>query len=86
MKYWYNVKAGTETTLFGHSGTALNDISVPVEVLFNENDSCGEVVPIEDATLDIQAADGTVHSVRIEKGENFVLGHEDISAGRPAAI
>lgn len=80
MKYSYKIIAGQKVQLFGNIGTALNSICVPIEVLFNENDTCGEVMPLENATLNIKTKDDTVVNAQITKGENFILNHEDITA------
>lgn len=56
--------------------------SLPVNVLFNENDTVGEVVPLEDITVPCQKPDGRPGSVHINCLDNFVAGHEDLSLRR----
>lgn len=54
------------------------DASVPVAVLFNENSSSGEVVPLMD--MDVTFLDGDKKNwAEVQAGENFVAGIEDLS-------
>lgn len=79
MAFYFNIKAHSDTSFNGKAGLALNDLSLPVDVLFNENSSCGEAVPLMDAKLYIQTPEGNVDSIEFKKGGNIILGHEDIS-------
>lgn len=56
--------------------------SLPVNVLFNENDTVGEVVPLEDVTVPCTKPDGRPGTVHINCLDNFVAGHEDLSPRR----
>lgn len=79
MMYYVNVQAGQPVGFIPGAVKALETLSVPVEVLFNENDTCGEVVPMADATVKFLDGRGNEQEYRFEKHENVILGHEDIS-------
>lgn len=83
MTYYVNIQAGKPVGFIPDAAKALETVSVPVEVLFNENDTCGEVVPMADAAVKFLDRDGKEREFRFEKHENVILGHEDIS---PAPI
>ena len=57
------------------------DMSFPVEVLFNENSSVGEVRPLRSGTVDgLDSESGLSAGMKFEEGENIVLGHNQLSA------
>lgn len=58
--------------------TVLTGASVRAEQLFNENDTVGEVRPLEDGCAWL-LEDGVMQCLEIRKGENLVLGHEEMS-------
>lgn len=43
--YVYEIKKDQAFPFGGEGAVAMEDVSVPVEPLFNENDTCGEAVP-----------------------------------------
>lgn len=63
--------------VFGNA-TVLTGASVRAEQLFNENDTVGEVRPLEDGRAWL-LEDGTIRCLEIRTGENLVLGHEEMS-------
>lgn len=62
----------------GGTVTPMDDGVFPVEMLFNENSSAGEVRPLSTGTVRLRGEDGRVKPFAVEKGENLVLGHEDL--------
>lgn len=58
--------------------------SIPVEVLFNENSSAGEVTPLSTATVNYKENGGD-GKIEFKTGENMVLGHTQLSA-RPGVM
>lgn len=77
--FYYNIQKG-DGFPFGDAGAvASQDVSLPIRVLFNENDSCGECVPLTSMEVGYTAADGSARTYRFEKDDNIILGHGDIS-------
>lgn len=58
--------------------------SIPVEVLFNENSSSGEVTPLASGKISY-TEQGIPGSFELQEGENIVLGHVQLSA-RPGVM
>jgi len=79
MKCYVNIIKDQPIGFLPDSPIAMENMSVPVDVLFNENDTCGEVVPLVDALVPFMSADGVAGAYEFTKGENVVLGHGDIS-------
>lgn len=77
-----NYVAGDEAVFGGEKCTVLSSASVEANVLFNENDSCGEVVPLEDASVRYRRPDGTTDVFRISTLDNIVASHGDLSDTR----
>lgn len=63
----------------GANGKVRDTVVLPVNVLFNENDSAGEVVPLEDIHVPFTRDDGSVGDWSVQCKENFIAGHEDLS-------
>lgn len=63
----------------GANGKVRDTVVLPVNVLFNENDSAGEVVPLEDIHVPFTRDDGSVGDWSVQCKENFIVGHEDLS-------
>lgn len=73
----YRIAKGTPFPFAGEGAVAAEDAMLPVRVLFNENDSCGEAVPLADLSV-AYSRGGKPGSFLFEKGENIVLGHGDL--------
>lgn len=55
-------------------GIAAEDACIPVAVLFNENDTTGELMPMQTTRV----WNGEPGGVLVECGENFIAGHDDV--------
>lgn len=73
----YVVNPGTAFP-FVPGARAAGTLFLPVRPLFNENDSCGECVPLSGADIDYVLPDGTRGTYRFAAYENIFLSHDDI--------
>lgn len=80
---FYNAEKGEPLPGENHKISGV-DLSVPVGMLFNENSSAGEVVPLESGTVDY-SENGVPGKIEFKEGENMVLGMDQVSA-RPGAL
>lgn len=76
---YVNFKEGEERQFAGDTVKPLDSSVIPVEMLFNENSTAGEVRPLASARPRLRHSDGSVNPFEVEQGENLVLGHEDLS-------
>lgn len=63
----------------GANGVVRDTTVLPVNVLFNENDSVGEVVPLEDVHVPFTRDDGSAGMWSVQCKENFIASHADLS-------
>lgn len=76
---YVNFKEGEQRQFAGDTVKPLDSAVIPVEMLFNENSTAGEVRPLASARPRLRHSDGSVKPFEVERGENLVLGHEDLS-------
>lgn len=80
---------GKENNILGGTSTPLHDVDVPVAMLFNENSSGGEVMPLKDAQVQyISKKDNAVAVYDYQAGENVFAAMADLTdpeTGLPAA-
>ena len=80
---FYNAEKGAPLPGEPHK-TADGRASIPVEVLFNDNSSSGEVTPLKSGTV-AYTDQGVGGAIEFQEGENMVLGHVQLSA-RPGVM
>ena len=81
---FYNTEKGVPMPGEHHKNPAAREMSqtgmsIPVEVLFNENSTCGEVTPLKSGTVQYSEG-GRPGTLEFQAGENIVLGHVQLSA------
>lgn len=71
---------GKENEILGGRVTPLHDVDVPVAVLFNENSSAGEVMPLKDVQVHyISGKTGEAASYDYRAGENVAASMADLT-------
>lgn len=76
---YVNFKKGEPKYYVNHTVTPAYTRSFPVEVLFNENSTSGEVRPLKTDSVMLHCDDGKDRLLTYFEGENRILSHEDLS-------